>query len=173
MRQFHLALRETAGSHRRSLRVWLGARLLAAVCSVWATAGWAAAAELPAWLAGHWRTDAAQSTVTEEVWLAPAQGLMTGMSRTTGGRRAFFEFVRIEAEAGSIIFVAQPMGAPPTRFARIAGDADSVTFENAGHDFPQRVIYRRIDAGTLEGRIEGLADGRPRSETWRYRRVAD
>lgn len=40
-------------------------------------------------------------------------------------------------------------------------------FENAAHDFPQRVITRRCDA-VLGARSEGTVGGKPRSQDWRY-----
>jgi hypothetical protein len=41
-------------------------------------------------------------------------------------------------------------------------------FENPGHDFPQRLIYRR-DGDRLTARIEGQAGGRTRTVEWAYR----
>lgn len=130
----------------------------------------AAAAELPHWLAGHWRTEQ-QGRVTEEVWLAPAQGLMTGMSRTHGGKAPFFEFIRIERRGDALYYIAQPRGGAATEFRAVDDTADAVTFENATHDFPQRIVYERRDADTLGARIEGRVDGKLRVERWDYRRV--
>ena len=46
----------------------------------------------------------------------------------------------------------------------------SVLFENARHDFPQRVVYEK-KGERLEGRIEGTDNGKARTETWSYRRA--
>lgn len=126
--------------------------------------------DLPHWLAGHWRVEA-DGSVTDEVWLAPAQGIMTGMSRTHGGNKPFFEFVRIEQRGDVLVYIAQPRGGAATEFRAIRVDADSVTFENATHDFPQRVVYERRGSDGLAARIEGRVDGKARSERWDYRRV--
>lgn len=128
------------------------------------------ALELPQWLAGHWRTESAGRR-TDEVWLAPAQGLMTGMSRTTGGKRPFFEFVRIEQRAGALYYIAQPGGREPTEFRAVKAGADSIEFENTAHDFPQRIVYERSGADELAARVEGSQNGKPREERWNYRRV--
>lgn len=128
------------------------------------------AAELPAWLAGHWKTSNGKTT-TEEIWLAPADGLMVGAGRTAGGKKPFFEFLRIEARGDALVFVAQPRGAAPTEFAAIKVEADSVTFENPQHDFPQRVIYRRAGADRLDARTEGTVDGKLQGEDWHYERA--
>ena len=128
------------------------------------------AAEPPAWLAGHWRVES-EGRVTDEVWLAPAQGLMTGMSRTHGGKAPFFEFVRIEQRGDVLWYVAQPRGGAATEFRAIASDARTITFENAQHDFPQRIVYEYHAPDTLAARIEGRIDGKERIERWDYRRV--
>jgi hypothetical protein len=128
------------------------------------------AADLPAWLAGHWTTSGGKTT-TEEMWLAPASGLMVGVSRTVGGKAPFFEFIRIEARGDAIVFVAQPRGVPPTEFAAIKVEADAIVFENPTHDFPQRIVYRRAGDDRIDARIEGKIGDKARSEDWRYERV--
>jgi hypothetical protein len=47
---------------------------------------------------------------------------------------------------------------------------DRVIFVNPGHDFPQRVSYRR-EGDVLTARIDGQIDGEARSMEWRYRRA--
>ncbi|TDR38745.1 hypothetical protein DFR29_11973 [Tahibacter aquaticus] len=130
----------------------------------------ALALELPAWLAGHWQTRGGQTT-TEEVWLAPADGLMTGMSRTSGGKKPFFEFARLEQRGGKLLYIAQPGGAAPTEFSLTASDAESFRAENPGHDFPQRIIYERRGNDGIDARIEGDIDGKPQVQHWQYFRV--
>ena len=130
----------------------------------------AAALEPPAWLAGHWRSEQA-GRITEEVWLAPAQGLMTGMSRSHGGPRPFFEFLRIERRGDEVYYLAQPRGGAATEFRAVRTNADSAVFENPTHDFPRRIVYERRADGGLAARIEGSVDGKPRLERWDYRRV--
>lgn len=130
----------------------------------------AAALEPPAWLAGHWRSEQS-GRITDEVWLAPAQGLMTGMSRTHGGARPFFEFLRIEQRGDALYYLAQPRGGAATEFRAVQADGDTVAFENPAHDFPQRIVYERRADGGLAALIEGDADGKHRVERWNYRRV--
>ena len=49
----------------------------------------------------------------------------------------------------------------------MAIDEDSVVFENLGHDFPQRIVYRR-DVDRLTARIEGEADGQLDATEWSW-----
>ncbi len=44
-----------------------------------------------------------------------------------------------------------------------------MVFENAVHDFPQRILYWR-EGEALLARVEGTLRGEPRSEEWRFSR---
>lgn len=117
-----------------------------------------------AWLKGCWSSNRDDRTITEH-WLKPAGGTMLGINRTVAdGKTVEFEFMQIRQEAGSgLLFVAKPSGQPEATFKLIKGSAREVIFENPQHDFPQRVIYRLQDDGSLLGRIEGVSKGKERS----------
>jgi hypothetical protein len=70
-----------------------------------------------------------------------------------------------------VTFTAYLKGQDPTPFVLKPGPDGEAVFENPDHDFPQRVIYRRCGV-QLCGAIEGVADGKTISITWRYDRVA-
>jgi len=121
-----------------------------------------------AWLAGHW-VGSSEATVTEELWLAPAGGLMLGLHRDVApGRPAVFEYLRIEEREHGPVYVASPHGGAATEFPLVAAGLEEVVFENPGHDFPQRIIYRR-EGNALIARIEGELEGHPRSAQWEWR----
>jgi len=116
-----------------------------------------------AWLAGCWGQQGREAGSVEQ-WMPPAGGLMLGMARTLkNGRVVEFEFMQIRTDAeNKLSYVAQPQGRPPTTFALLRhGEAETV-FENAAHDFPQRVIYRREAPDRLMARIEGTLNGKER-----------
>ena len=74
-----------------------------------------------------------------------------------------FEFLRIAERDGSLVYIAQPGGRPPTEFALTAISTDSATFENPTHDFPKMIRYSRRADGSLEARV---SDGGKKSETF-------
>lgn len=115
-----------------------------------------------AWLAGAWR-----GAGTEEVWLAPAGGLMPGLNRTVHEGRASFEFLRIEQRPDGIAYVASPGGGPPTTFRLVAQAEREAVFEDPAHDFPRRITYRRQD-DRLHVRLEGVEGGKPRVLTFEW-----
>jgi hypothetical protein len=123
-----------------------------------------------AWMAGCWREESG-GRVADEIWMAPAGGVMLGMNRTiAGGRAASTEFMQIREDAGRIVFQAKPSGQAEASFPLLKSAAREVVFENRAHDFPQRVIYR-LDGETLVGRIEGTRNGKPQSIDYPMRRV--
>jgi Domain of unknown function (DUF6265) len=124
-----------------------------------------------AWLHGCWQSMTPQSTI-EEQWMAPRGGTMVGMARTVrGGRTTEYELVVIKEQDGRLAYEAHPSGQPSAVF--LSGDVTetSVVFENAEHDFPQRVGYTRTDGGVAAW-VEGTSKGQSRHIDFSYTRVA-
>jgi hypothetical protein len=147
---------------------------LAAALLLIATAAWGQAparVESLDWMSGSWIRASPAETVRES-WLGPANGMMVAANLTTraNGRKSF-EFMRIAQTPEGFSFFASPGGRTPVEFKVKEATARRVVFENAGHDFPQRVLYWR-DGEALMARIEGSLRGEPRHEEWRFEREA-
>jgi hypothetical protein len=125
------------------------------------------------WLAGDWQLTTGAQCI-EETWTGPSNNLLVGMSRTVAaGRTTAFEFVRIEARADGIYYVAQPGGKPAVDFKLASESAADLVFVNPGHaDRLKKVTYRRNADGSLTARIEGENNGRAFSEDYAYSRRA-
>jgi len=125
------------------------------------------------WLSGCWRAEGGDPGSVEH-WLPLAGGTLIGVSRTVkDGKTVAHEFMQIRrTDAGQIVFIGLPSGQRETTFTLKSLDADSVTFENPTHDFPQRVIYLRASTDRIVGRIEGLADGKLRGIDFPLHRIA-
>jgi hypothetical protein len=95
------------------------------------------------------------------------------MSQTVkDGKTREYEFMRIvQNDDGSMEFISKPSGQEQTSFKLIKLEGKKAVFENALHDFPQRVIYYMIGADSLVGRIEGTMDAKARGIDFPYRRV--
>jgi hypothetical protein len=126
-----------------------------------------------AWLAGCWQSEQGEAGSGEH-WLPPAGGTMFGVSRTVkNGKTVEFEFVQVRKNVeGQLVFIALPSGQKETTFVASAVGKDSVTFENPGHDFPQKVIYRLQPGDRLVARIEGTRGGKFRGMDFPMKRVA-
>jgi len=113
------------------------------------------------WLAGCWDGSTAGKENLEQ-WMKPSGGTMLGMSRTVkGGKTTEFEFMRIHQESnGDIFYTANPSGQKEASFKLLSKDSTGLIFENKEHDFPQRIVYRLENDGSLKAWIEGKLNGR-------------
>ena len=127
-----------------------------------------------AWMAGYWTLHSDDgSRFAEELWLAPAAGwLMVGVHRDTrNNERAFFEYLRIETRSDGVFYVSKPSNQEEAAFRLIEHTPGArAVFENAEHDFPQRIIYER-SGDTLTASISGTIDGKERSSSWSFTRT--
>jgi hypothetical protein len=122
---------------------------------------------LPGWMTGAWSETKGESW-TEEYWTPPRGGLMIGAGRNGKGKALLgWEATRIEIDQmGKIVFVALPNGGPATSFALENSDAQSISFTNPAHDYPQRVRYWR-DGEKLMAETSLLDGGK--AMRWQYR----
>ncbi len=122
-----------------------------------------------AWISGTWESRSGEAWV-EEIWSGPRGGTLFGMSRTGSGEALReFEFLRVERGSdGRLVLLASPSGRPAVSFPLVEAGSSSATFENAAHDYPQRIRYERED-DRLRATIS-KADG-SNSASWSYRRL--
>jgi hypothetical protein len=122
------------------------------------------------WLAGAWADRRADGRWTEEYWTPPRGGLMIGAGLTgKGDALRHFEHMRIATGAnGEIAFFGMPNGAAAVVFPLVRQTPTEIVFENAAHDYPQRVAYRREGDRVIAtvSLIDGSREGR-----WEYRRA--
>lgn len=124
------------------------------------------------WMAGNWR-GTQNGVEMEEFWQQPKGNTMLGVHRDIkAGRTVSFEFFRLEATKDGITYWASPNGRPATPFKLIESGNKRVVFENAGHDFPKRIIYWMTGDGSLHAKTEGTLGGKPAAEEWTWRRAA-
>lgn len=128
--------------------------------------------ELPAWLAGCWAFERGNVRV-EEQWMAPAGGLMLGISRTVRGDAAVeHEFLVMRFEGNNLVLIASPSGQATTAFHLVGQNPAEVVFANPSHDFPQRITYRRSPDGGVVATVEGNIAGAARVIELAYRGVS-
>lgn len=114
--------------------------------------------ELPSWLSGAWeKTDG--DKWADEYWTPPRAGIMIGASRSgNGAKLGFWEHMRIVRETdGTLAFWAIAGDQKPVRFVATKADPREIIFENAQHDYPQRIRYWR-EGKDLKAEIS-LIDG--------------
>ena len=123
------------------------------------------------WISGAWQTEPGGRRQIEEHWTKVAGQSMLGMSRTVAGDKTVeFEYLRIEQRADGIYYVAHPKARyPGTDFKLTRASATEAVFENPQHDFPKRIIYRKISDDALTASLDG-GEG-TKSISFAYRRI--
>lgn len=145
------------------LRLALTCLTLLAVMAAAAPAGARAQeAERPltalAFMAGCWRGDAGVDRSIEEQWTAADSDVMLATTRyldDNTGRTRGWEFSRIVADSGGIALIPAPRGTPQGHFRMAPSPPGEARFADPAHDFPRRIIYRRLDERTLIVRLDG------------------
>jgi hypothetical protein len=123
------------------------------------------------WMEGRW-TGVSGGVQMEEHWTSAAGDGLVGMHKDVkAGKMVSFEFFRIEAHADGIYYMTSPGGRPATPFKLVEQSDRRLVFENAAHDFPQRILYWSRRTDELRARIEGTLDGKPDSMEWRWIRA--
>lgn len=123
------------------------------------------------WLQGCWHNSSAQRII-EEQWTAPRGRSMLGVGRTLRGDSLVeYELVVVRERAGVLTYQAHPSGQASALFTAQTVSDSMVVFENAAHDFPQRVGYRRVGSDSLLAWIEGSLQGTDRRIVFPYARA--
>lgn len=120
-----------------------------------------------AWMAGVWTQNKDGETV-QESWLGPRGKMMAAVNLASNAKRISFEFLRIVETQTGLAYFASPGGKTPVEFKLKEMGDKRVVFENAAHDFPQRVMYWIESDGAMTARIEGTAAGKLRGMQWRF-----
>ncbi len=103
-----------------------------------------AAKTLPTWMVGCWISEDGTSL---EAWSQDSESTLIGFSSVVRENRvSFYELMSIRLhDDGRLVFTAYPSNQPGGSFPAVDQEKDRVIFENAQHDFPQRIRYRRSD----------------------------
>jgi len=110
------------------------------------------------WLHGCWMS-ADQSTY--ERWdVADASHAFGSNFSLKDGKVSFFEHMRIEPSDMGLVFQAYPAGNGPSGFPMLTMEANTITFANEAHDYPQKITYTR-KGSTLSAQISLLDDTNP------------
>ena len=122
-----------------------------------------------AWLSGVWLSRRTDGQWADEYWTLPRGGMMLGAGMA--GRDdtvQFFEHMRIATDReGRVAFFAMSNGGAAVVFPLVKQEANLIVFENAKHDYPQRIVYQYSD-GRVFATISQM-DG-SRAAIWEYKR---
>jgi hypothetical protein len=113
------------------------------------------------WLVGAWRAESGDSVITE-TWAAVSRDTFEGRGVTRAradGAQRDSEDLRLLAMGDGVFYVAKVAhNAQPVGFRLTACSGDRYVFENAAHDFPRRIEYRRRGEDRLDVQVSDGAE---------------
>jgi hypothetical protein len=114
-----------------------------------------------AWLVGAWQAESRDRLISE-TWARVSPITLEGRgvtrSRADGAIRDSEDLRLVAMGDGVFYFAKVSHNERPVAFRLTACAGDTLVFENAAHDFPRRIEYRRVDGARLEVHVSDGAD---------------
>lgn len=146
-----------------------------------ATPSAAAAATVPTslaaldWLRGCWAGKVTRREFTEQ-WQQARGGMMLGVSQMVVGEQTLdYTYLRIESRPDGLYYIAIPSGKTELAFKLASVEVDNgaklFTFDHSGEEFPQRIVYRLNEQGSMFAQVAGKVSGKDKQVTYPMHRV--
>ncbi len=129
------------------------------------------------WLIGEWQNNLPQGQLTE-TWTRDNDSTFTARSYfvKTAGDTLHLEAITLAETKAGVTYTPTVQGQnnnEPVIFKMTASDANSMTFENPAHDYPTKIVYRKISSDSIVAEISGTQQGQPSSERYPMGRRRD
>lgn len=127
------------------------------------------------WLKGSWIMQRGKAAITE-VWMNTADTIMLGSSSVVNdqGDTMMTEKIILLEQNDTLWYiptVGNQNDGRAVRFGELSFSDTMVSFQNLQHDYPQRIIYRKISDTEIEARIEGMDQGKSASDVFHYKKT--
>lgn len=114
-----------------------------------------------AWLSGTWQ-DASSGGISQEIWKKTDEQTLGGFSYFLVGKdTASSETMKITKKDQHLIYTAtvkDQNNGQPVEFTMTSNDSSQLVFENPMHDFPKKIVYKKITNDSVMIQLEGVVD---------------
>ena len=121
------------------------------------------------WLLGSWEQKLPDGTL-KETWTKQNDSSFSGTSYFINTKdTVHFESINLEQKKEDLIYSATVIGQNNDEAVdfKLTSDADnSFTFENPKHDYPQKIIYKKVNETNLFATISGKQQGKLTQESY-------
>ena len=121
------------------------------------------------WLIGNWESKLPEGVLTE-TWKKDNDSTYSGNSFfITEKDTVHFESIKLYQKADSIIYSTTVIGQnndDPVEFNQTNTTENVFTFENLKHDYPQKIVYKKVNENNLVATISGIQQGKKNSESY-------
>lgn len=128
-------------------------------------------------LVGAWSFTTAKGKITEKWdWDKSSELKGSSYSVSLAGDSVLLETISLYQSGDEIFYTAtgyQEGNRSIVPFRLVSVNQNTFTFENKNHDFPQRIIYRKVSDNEILAWIEGQINGKFTKIEFPYKRQAD
>jgi len=121
------------------------------------------------WLIGNWENKMPEGLLTE-TWKKDNDSTFSGNSYFINSKdTVHFESIKLYQKADSLIYSATVVGQnnnEPVQFNQTSATETEFTFENPKHDYPQKIVYKKVNDNSLVATISGMQQGKMSSESY-------
>lgn len=122
------------------------------------------------WLVGQWENKIPQGLLTE-VWTKDNDSTFSGKSYFIKEQKdtIHYETIVLRQVKDDLIYQATVKGQnndEPVDFKLTSDTDNNFVFENPKHDYPQKIVYKKVKDNSLVATISGLQQGKQSSESY-------
>lgn len=130
--------------------------------------------ESPGWLLGSWHNTTTRMDAQEHWKKVDATVFEVESFILVQRDTVFYEHVDLKKTSKGwdyIVSVRDQNKEKPVCFSSTYIGSDSLVFENSKHDFPNRIVYKKIKADSLVATIFGTQNGKAISEIFPFKKM--
>ncbi len=126
-----------------------------------------------AWLEGSWENKSSEGNLYE-MWTRENDSVLQGKAYFIKGKDTLHNESIVLRQAGDdLIYSPNVKGQnneKATDFKLMLASETQLSFENTAHDYPQKIVYRKVTNDSLIAEISGMQQGKPSSEKFHMSR---
>jgi len=126
------------------------------------------------WFIGKWE-NLTETARFEEIWNKVNDSTFLGESVVIIARdTVFYEKMDLFQKSDSLILkisVKDQNNEKPVLFYLTKSNNNQLVFENPKHDFPNKIVYNKINSDSIVATIEGIKNGKTQSEAFPMKRT--
>ena len=121
------------------------------------------------WLVGNWEQKLPEGTVSE-IWRKENDSTFSGKSYFVKEEHTIhYETIIITQKKDDLLYIPTVKGQnndEPITFTMSSETENNFIFENAAHDYPQKISYKKVSDTRLIATISGKQQGKPSQESY-------
>ena len=125
--------------------------------------------EKMSWLVGEWENKMPEGNLTE-TWIKANDSTFTGKTLFIKEKDTIHNEEIVLSQKGETLYYTPTVigqnNDEPIEFKMTNSTEKEFVFENPKHDYPQKIVYKKLNSTNLVATISGKQQGKPSSESY-------